>query len=75
VTEPAPTCRCGRTMHVEARFRVDHEAADHPGTTLQLTEARAALEAAGAWGAEVTLYVCDTCDVAEALFAYPDQAP
>ena len=44
-------------MRVEACFQLDHEATDHPGTTMQLTEYRAQLEALGAWGAAVTFYV------------------
>ena len=68
-----PACpKCNRAMRLDAQFRLDHEASDHPGTTMQLTEARTALEEAGAWGADVTLYYCEQCDVAEALFAYPD---
>ena len=72
----APTCgRCGRPMRLESLFTVSHEDGDHPGTTMQLTEARAMLEAVGAWGAQVTLYVCDPCDVAEALFGHPEEDP
>lgn len=70
----APTCQCGRTMRLEARFRIDHEPADGPRNTLQLVELRTALEQVGAWGADVTLYYCEPCDVAEAQFAYPDEA-
>lgn len=71
----APTCRCGRTMALEAHFTIGHEDTDHPGTTLLLTETRAALEQVGAWDADCTLYYCASCDIAEVQFAYEDDEP
>lgn len=71
-----PTCsKCGRTMRVDSTFRLEHEDTDSPGITMQLVQLRADLEEAGvdAMGAEVTVWYCEPCDVAEALFAYPQK--
>ena len=67
---PPPCSRCGRQTRLEDRFRLDHEAADGPGVTMQLVEIRRDLEDAGvqAWGAEVIVYYCEPCDLAEVSF-------
>jgi hypothetical protein len=60
-------------MRLEHHFRVDHEPDDHPGTTLGLIELAAAGDVV--FGAEVDAYYCETCDVLEAIFTYPEEDP
>lgn len=71
---PPPCARCDRPTRLEDRFTFEHEATDGPGVTMQLVEMRRHLQQAGveAWGAEVLLYHCQPCDVAEAYFLKPE---
>lgn len=75
LAEPPPVCKCGRPTRLEDRFKLDHQPTDSPGVTIQLVQLHADLETTGvdAWGAVVTLYYCEPCDAAEAVFDYPDQ--
>jgi hypothetical protein len=72
-----PVCPAGHQMRINAQFKLDHEPTDDPGVTLQLVETLRGLEAAGvaARGADVTLWYCEICDLAEAEFIYPDDDP
>jgi hypothetical protein len=72
----APACeRCGRPTRLEDRFRLDHEQTDGPGLTLQLIETRNTVEQSGVdmWGAEVRVFYCEPCDVAEMHFLQEDE--
>jgi hypothetical protein len=65
-------------MQLRTRFKLDHEATDGPGLTMQLVETLQKLREAGAGdsiGAEVAVWVCEPCDAAEAFFAYPERSP
>jgi hypothetical protein len=63
--------RCDGRMPVISRFRFDHEETDDPKVTAWLERFRAmGVEL----GADVTIYYCEPCDVADARFAYEDAA-
>ncbi|MCI0548861.1 MAG: hypothetical protein L0027_16460 [Candidatus Rokubacteria bacterium] len=67
----APSCPQGHVMIVRSRFRFDHEPGDTPEDRAGLERLRA-LEIA--LGAEVTLWRCLECGVADARFQYPQKA-
>lgn len=74
----APACdKCGRPMRLEGRYKLDHEDTDSPAMTMALVNLLEDLRQSGAAdsiGADIALWVCDPCDIAVALFSYPEEA-
>lgn len=72
-----PLCdQCGQPTHLHDRFRLGHEPADGAGVTMQLVELLHKLKESGieSEGAELRVFVCDPCDIAEILFVHADDA-